>query len=209
QLSKNFGMATTMRFLHLAACCLLVARAADLVTKEDEHGVRQPTLCEVCKYSVIELEKRLAETESHSVVMTKAAVPYKDSELRLIEVLENPPLCDRLLAYQLHKEHKNSLRFKPGKSVTFKTLDSLVAKGVKVDLGIPKELWDSAPTEVHSLKKECEALIETWEDDIRDWFFTGRSAGVRLADFLCRQRVLRGREEACLGEKYPDEKDEL
>lgn len=56
-----------------------------------------------------------------------------------MESLEN--VCDRILEYNIHKERKDSTRFAKGMSQTFKTLHGLVDKGVKVELGIPYELW--------------------------------------------------------------------
>ena len=47
-------------------------------------------------------------------------------------------ICEKLLEYNVHKEKKDSTRFARGTSETFQALDNLVAKGVKVDLGIPK-----------------------------------------------------------------------
>ena len=47
-------------------------------------------------------------------------------------------ICEKLLEYNVHKEKKGSTRFARGTSETFQALDNLVAKGVKVDLGIPK-----------------------------------------------------------------------
>ena len=47
-------------------------------------------------------------------------------------------VCEKLLEYNVHKEKKDSTRFARGTSETFQALDNLVAKGVKVDLGIPK-----------------------------------------------------------------------
>lgn len=69
----------------------------------------------------------------------KKRTAYKKSELRLLESLEN--VCDRILEYNIHKERKDSTRFAKGMSQTFKTLHGLVDKGVKVELGIPYELW--------------------------------------------------------------------
>lgn len=41
-----------------------------------------------------------------------------------------------------------------GQSQTMATLKGLVQKGVKVDLGIPLELWDEPSVEVTFLKKQ-------------------------------------------------------
>ena len=47
-----------------------------------------------------------------------------------------------MLEYNMHKERVGSLRFEKGKSETMKTLEGLKERGVKVDLGIPDEVWD-------------------------------------------------------------------
>ena len=56
----------------------------------------------------------------------------------MIESLEN--ICDAILEYNMHKERAGSRRFAKGKSETMETLEGLVQKGVKVDLGIPQEV---------------------------------------------------------------------
>jgi len=43
-------------------------------------------------------------------------------------------------------------------------------KGVKVDLGIPYELWDKPSVEITTLKTQCEELLEYHEADIEDWY---------------------------------------
>ena len=54
----------------------------------------------------------------------------------------------------MHAERKGSLRYAKGQSQTMATLKGLVQKGVKVDLGIPLELWDEPSVEVTFLKKQ-------------------------------------------------------
>jgi len=44
-------------------------------------------------------------------------------------------------------------------------------KGVKVDLGIPYELWDKPSVEITTLKTQCEGLLEYHETDIEDWYY--------------------------------------
>lgn len=44
-------------------------------------------------------------------------------------------------------------------------------RGVKVDLGIPYELWDSRPAEVSALERACVALVADTEELIEHWFF--------------------------------------
>ena len=53
----------------------------------------------------------------------------------------------------------------------FRTLEGLVNKGVKVDLGIPQGLWDKPSAEITQLKTQCESLLEDFEEDIEDWYF--------------------------------------
>lgn len=74
------------------------------------------------------------------------------SELRLIESMDH--ICDTMLEYNVHKERTDSTRFAKGISSTFKTLHGLVDKGVKVDLGIPYDLWDKPSAEVSYLKSQ-------------------------------------------------------
>lgn len=146
---------------------------------------------------------------SYSVddVKPKKRKEYKQSELRLIESLEN--ICDRVLEYNLHKERKGSTRFAKGMSQTFKTLHGLVNKGVKVDLGMPYELWDSPPAEVSRLKSQCETLIEQHEDDVEDWYYNVQDKGIPLIKYLCEDNILRNEDSSCLYESIDaEDKDE-
>lgn len=122
---------------------------------------------------------------------------YKKSETRLIESLED--ICERVLEYNIHKERKDSTRFAKGMSETFQTLHGLVDKGVKVELGIPPELWDKPSAEVTQLKTQCETLLERYEPDIEEWYFKRQDDGP-LLDYLCRDRVLSKKDSECLYE---------
>lgn len=128
----------------------------------------------------------------------KKRTEYKRSELRLIESLEN--VCDRVLQYNLHKERKDSTRFSKGMSQTFKTLHGLVDKGVKVELGIPYELWDTPSAEVSKLKTQCETLLERHESDIEHWYFNEQEKETRLIKYLCEDIVLKNDDQSCLYE---------
>lgn len=136
-------------------------------------------------------------------VKPKKRKEYKRSELRLIESLEN--ICDRVLQYNLHKERKGSTRFAKGMSQTFKTLHGLVNKGVKVDLGMPYELWDSPPAEVSRLKAQCEQLVEQHESDVEDWYYHHDAKGVPLIKYLCEDRILSNEDSSCLYEVFNEE----
>lgn len=164
--------------------------------------------CEVCKILAIELENRLEETgKSHDVIeigyslddtgIQKKKTKYKKSELRLVESLDG--ICERILEYNIHKERTDSTRFAKGMSQTFRTLHGLVNKGVKVELGIPEELWDKPSVEITNMKTQCEMLLEEHESDIEEWYFK-LGGEVPLKSFLCSQLVLREGDDSCLAE---------
>ncbi|XP_064545901.1 protein canopy homolog 4 [Drosophila montana] len=178
-------------------------------TPEEEQGVRYANRCEACKILAAELEARLGETgKSHDVieigysvddVRPKKRTEYRRSELRLLESLEN--VCERVLEYNLHKERTDSTRFAKGMSQTFQTLHGLVDKGVKVDLGIPYELWDKPPVEVTQMKNQCENMLEEYEDAISNWYFKLQQ-DKSLQQHLCEDHVLKRPEERkCLKEQ--------
>lgn len=139
-------------------------------------------------------------------VKPKKRKEYKRSELRLLESLEN--VCDRILQYNLHKERKDSTRFAKGMSQTFRTLHGLVDKGVKVDLGIPYELWDTPSAEVTQMKAQCEVLAERHERDIEDWYFNHQEKNLPLIKFLCEDNALKGKDASCLTEVFVAKDDE-
>ncbi|XP_012257235.1 protein canopy 4 [Athalia rosae] len=175
---------------------------------EEQEGVKYANKCEVCKVLATELESRLEETgKSRDVleigyslddVAPKKKKEYKKSELRLVESLDG--VCERILEYNIHKEREDSTRFSKGMSQTFKTLHGLVDKGVKVDLGIPYELWDKPSVEITTLKTQCESLLENHESDIEEWYFDHQGK-IPLIRYLCSDRALKGQDDACLKEK--------
>lgn len=137
-------------------------------------------------------------------VKPKKRTEYRRSELRLLESMEN--VCDRILEYNIHKERKDSTRFAKGMSETFQTLHGLVNKGVKVDLGIPYELWDNPSAEITQMKTQCETMIENFEDIIEKWYFNKQDE-VPLIKYLCEDRVLRANDHQCLYETIPTKTD--
>ncbi|XP_055536047.1 protein canopy homolog 4 [Wyeomyia smithii] len=174
---------------------------------EEDEGVRYASRCEACKILATELEARLTETgRSHDVlelgysmddVKPKKRTDYRRSELRLLESMEN--VCDRILEYNIHKERQDSTRFAKGMSQTFQTLHGLVDKGVKVDLGIPFELWDKPSAEITQMKTQCETMLENFETVIEQWYFD-KQGEISLVKFLCENEVLKGRNSECLYE---------
>ncbi|XP_034935468.1 protein canopy 4 [Chelonus insularis] len=198
---------STPKMFKIVALCLLLFGKI-LAGPEEEEGVKYANKCEACKVVAHELEARLDETgRTHDVleigysvddVAPKKRKEYKKSELRLVESLEN--ICDRILEYNIHKERQDSTRFAKGMSQTFKTLHGLVDKGVKVELGIPYELWDKPSVEITTLKSQCEDLLEEHEADIEEWYFNHQGK-ISLHKYLCSDRALVGEDDSCLKEK--------
>ena len=159
----------------------------------------------MCKVLATEFQAKLTESgKSHAVLETgyshtkeKKKTKYVTSELRLIETMDG--ICDRILEYNIHKERKDSTRFAKGQSETFSTLEGLVAKGVKVDIGIPHELWNKPSAEVTQLKTQCETMIERHEEDIEDWYFNLQDK-FTFTEYVCEKKALKG-EGSCLVEK--------
>ena len=104
--------------------------------------------------------------------------------------MSDNPTSSIFQEYNIHKERDDWTRFARGQSETFQTLEGLVSpdwkrnchfiflmyhlqvdKGVKVDIGIPHELWKKPSAEVTNLKTQCESLMEEHEEDIEDWYF--------------------------------------
>ena len=71
----------------------------------------------------------------------------------MIEALQEPHVCDKILEYNVHAERKKSLRYAKGQSETMKTLHGLRNKGVKVELGIPESMWDTPGAEIVSMQR--------------------------------------------------------
>uniref|UniRef100_A0A182RW54 DUF3456 domain-containing protein n=1 Tax=Anopheles funestus TaxID=62324 RepID=A0A182RW54_ANOFN len=199
-----------------AVLALLIVSAAVIPAyggPEENEGVKYADRCEACKILATELQARLSETGrsrdvielGYSVddVKPKKRTEYRRSELRLLETLEN--VCERILQYNIHKERKDSTRFAKGMSQTFQTLHGLVDKGVKVDLGIPYELWDKPSAEITQMKTQCETLIEGYEDVIEKWYFE-KQEQKPLIEYLCVDHVLKNKNHQCLYEQLEDAK---
>ncbi|XP_045591945.1 protein canopy 4 [Procambarus clarkii] len=193
--------------------CVVVVVATTLVQvascgrniEEEDYGVKFATDCEVCKLVAKEVNERLESKGSSGVIETgynidakKKKTKYNKSELRLVETLEE--VCDGMLDYRVHKERSDSTRWAKKMSQTFQTLHNLVNKGVKVDLGIPQELWDEPSAEVAHLKTQCEGFIEDYEDDINDWYFGDQETG--LKESVCL-KVLE--DKKCLSEPFGED----
>ncbi|XP_030609855.1 protein canopy 4 [Archocentrus centrarchus] len=177
-----------------------------LVSAEDSE--RLPNKCEVCKFLTVELQEALEKTARSREVLEvgevldtgkrRKKIKYNTSETRLTEAVDN--ICNRILQYHVHAERPGSLRYAKGSSQTMTTLKNLVGKGVKVDLGLPYELWDEPSVEVTDMKKQCEKMLEQYEAVVEDWYFHHQDQ--RLENFLCENHVLKTSEQECLKEVW-------
>ena len=61
---------------------------------------------------------------------------------------------------------------------------------MKVELGIPEDMWDAPNAEVGQMTRECYSMVEDHEEDIEEWYFGDQSED--LEEFLCRNSVLKG-----------------
>ncbi|XP_069465021.1 protein canopy homolog 3 [Ambystoma mexicanum] len=189
----------------------LLLAALQAARAEDGDWVKLPNKCEVCKFVAVELKSAFDETgKTKEVIDTKygfmdgksSGIKYTKSDIRLIEVTEN--ICKRLLEYNLHKERTGSNRFAKGMSETFETLHHLVHKGVKVVMDIPYELWNETSAEVADLKKQCDVLVEEYEDVIEDWYRNHQEKDLTV--FLCANHVLKEKDRDCLDENWNSKK---
>ncbi|XP_064422580.1 protein canopy homolog 3 [Latimeria chalumnae] len=191
----------------LLTSLLLISSSGSKRDEEDSDWVKLPDKCEVCKYLAVELKSAFDETgKTKEVIDTKysfldekgSKIKYTKSDIRLIEVTEN--ICKRLLEYNLHKERRGSNRFAKGMSETFQTLHNLVHKGVNVVMDIPYELWNETSAEVADLKKQCDVMVEEYEEVIEEWYRHHQEED--LTAFLCERHVLKERERGCLSEVW-------
>ncbi|XP_048885235.1 protein canopy homolog 3-like [Brienomyrus brachyistius] len=193
---------------------LLTAVAEMMKKGDDAEWVHLPDKCEVCKFLSIEMKSAFEETgKTKQVIETnyrfldsKGAPPikYVKSDIRFIEVMET--VCQRLMEYNLHKEREGSNRFAKGMSETFSTLHNLVHKGVKVVMDIPYELWNETSAEVADLKKQCDIMLEQYEEVIEDWYKGDQVED--LTTYLCEKHVLKGQDIDCLKEKWSGKRRE-
>ncbi|EDV19418.1 uncharacterized protein TRIADDRAFT_33595 [Trichoplax adhaerens] len=148
----------------------------------------------VCKYLAKEIEVETKKTSiSKDVLHTggfdtefrNRKIPYETSEVRFIEILDNA--CENILKYRVHADKKE--RYLKGTSTTMNTLFGLKKRGVKVELGVPDEMWDDIPAEVSKMKRKCDAFREEFEDELMEWFLHYQKED--LMEWLCRMRALR------------------
>lgn len=195
-----------------AASVLLMAIFVTIDADIDEEEAALPTKCHVCKHLVQELQDELERSGKSKEVFRigqifqeqHKEVNYQYSEVRLNEALENA--CSNVLDYKVHKDKVKALRYEKKESVTFNTLKGLKNRGVKVELGFPYEMWDTPDAEVTRLKSRCELMVETYEDDLTQWYWHHQKEN--LTNWLCIERVLDPGEEECFNETEAEKKDD-
>uniref|UniRef100_A0A8C5GJ35 Canopy FGF signaling regulator 4 n=1 Tax=Gouania willdenowi TaxID=441366 RepID=A0A8C5GJ35_GOUWI len=128
----------------------------------------------VCKFLTVELQEALERTGRSKEVLELGEV-----ETRLTEAVDN--ICERILQYSVHVSPPPHL---------------------KVDLGMPYELWDEPSAEVTDMKKQCETMLEQYEDVVEDWYFHHQDQ--RLENFLCEKHILKMSEQS---DKYKERAD--
>lgn len=153
-----------------------------------QETVELPNKCEACVIFSRELEGQISLKEG-----SKNPGAKRD-ELTLIEAMEQQ--CNLMLNYKVHKEKRGLARFSKMQSDTMKTLHNLKDRGVKVELGMPYEMWDQPSAEITSLKQQCELMLEQYEDAIERWY--NQRERKPLQKFLCEERVLKGKDASCL-----------
>lgn len=149
--------------------------------------VELPTDCEACVLFARELEAHLLDKKLFKLSAL-------EKELEFVEALEN--VCPGMLKYKLHKEKNGIERFAKEESSTMKALYELRERGVKVDLGMPYEMWGKPSVEVLSLRTNCELLVEKFESHIEKWFNSVEKQPLQL--YICEQRALIGKDKSCL-----------
>uniref|UniRef100_A0AAF5PKH0 tRNA:m(4)X modification enzyme TRM13 n=1 Tax=Wuchereria bancrofti TaxID=6293 RepID=A0AAF5PKH0_WUCBA len=152
-----------------------------------EPTVDLPSSCESCVLFAREFQEQLANDRDVKI----SAV---EKELKFVEALEGT--CERMLQYKLHKEKSDISRFAKEESNTMKALNELRSKGVKVELGIPYEMWDTPSVEIVTLKQNCETLLERYENDLEQWYNIRNRP--LLEEYLCKKRVLKRTERGCM-----------
>ncbi|XP_007483388.1 protein canopy homolog 4 isoform X2 [Monodelphis domestica] len=141
------------------------------VEKENEEE-RLPSKCEVCKILSLELQGELNRSSQSRELLElgqvldtgkrKRRVPYNTSEIRLEEALEK--LCERILDYSVHAEHKGSLRYAKCEMM-LERFEDVVEDWYFHHQELPLQQF---LCEGHVLgKEEAGCLQETWTEESR------------------------------------------
>ncbi|KAF1749443.1 hypothetical protein GCK72_025911 [Caenorhabditis remanei] len=140
-----------------------------------------PTKCEICALVSIEFD-------------SQAARVHKRVSSEFADITEK--ICLGFNEFKIHKEKTDLERFSRAPSKTIETLKQMRDKGVKVELGMPYEMWDQPSAEIFALRQGCESLLEDYEDVIEEWFLKK----LRVDDLfkqLCAQNALKHGDASC------------
>ncbi|KAH7728235.1 mediator complex subunit 31 [Aphelenchoides avenae] len=136
------------------------------VSSEVTH---MPTKCESCMLFSRELD--------NAVARLPPKMRQDEAEAWLIDELER--ICDRMLAFRVHKEKEGLARFSKELSGTVKTIKQLQERGVEVKLDMPTELLEEPSLESGRIKQDCEWFVEEFEKELEEWFLNNRQSSVR------------------------------
>ncbi|CAA94121.2 DUF3456 domain-containing protein [Caenorhabditis elegans] len=150
-----------------------------------------PTKCEICALTSMEFE-------------AKSVKVHKRLSSEFADITEN--ICNGFNEFKIHKEKTGLERFSRAQSKTIETLKQMREKGVKVELGMPFEMWDQPSAEIFALRQGCESLLEDYEDLIEEWFINKASLE-DLFKQLCARNALKNQETSCFD--HLDHKQEL
>ncbi|XP_037536337.1 protein canopy homolog 3 [Nematolebias whitei] len=188
--------------MNLVVFLVIISSVGAAKPEGDDEWVHLPNRCEVCKFVSIEMKSAFEETGK-----TKAVI---ESNYNFIDGKGAPPvkyvksIALKLGGLSFRAEMKPALRGGTGMSETFSTLHGLVNKGVKVVMDIPYELWNETSAEVADLKKQCDVMVERYEEVIEDWYKGNQEED--LTTYLCEKHVLKGGDTACLQEDWTAKK---
>ncbi|PIC21605.1 hypothetical protein B9Z55_026379 [Caenorhabditis nigoni] len=173
--------------------------SAFVVKSETDYGF-MPTKCEICALVSIEFEQQSAKVHNSyentffvsQIVLMSILFQRLTSEFA--DLTEK--ICEGFNEFKIHKEKSGLERFSRAPSKTMETLKEMRNKGVKVELGMPYEMWDQPPAEIIALRQGCESILEDYEDLIEEWFLQKLHLK-HLLNQLCSQNYIKRGDRSC------------
>ncbi|ULT85070.1 hypothetical protein L3Y34_013632 [Caenorhabditis briggsae] len=151
-----------------------------VVKSETDYGF-MPTKCEICALVSMEFDHQSAKV--HNRLTSEFA-----------DLTEK--ICEGFNEFKIHKEKSGLERFSRAPSKTIEALKEMRNKGVKVELGMPYEMWDQPPAEIIALRQGCESILEDYEDLIEEWFLQKLHLK-HLLNQLCSQNYIKRGDRSC------------
>ncbi|XP_062517519.1 protein canopy homolog 3-like isoform X2 [Corticium candelabrum] len=129
-------------------------------------------------------------------------IPYRKSELRLLEALEQ--VCAGMYAYDLQDDDKSAFRYhrKRNLGALAELMSQLSSTTNKLGISNNMETLIDPRGDLKVLKTKCSGLIEDYEDDITEWYMSHQDK-TDLTDYLCAQRVAK-KDHECLTQRLID-----